>query len=77
MHEDIIVSKRNISNSIKSLDRMNRRVPNSILLKMFFETKSDEIVDVFSSGPDFNTDNIYIQLNKIAPFFSNKWNNFR
>ena len=32
---------------------MNRRVPNSILLKMFFETKSDEIVDVFSSGPDF------------------------
>ena len=37
MHEDIIVSKRNISNSIKSLDRMNRRVPNSILLKMFFE----------------------------------------
>ena len=77
MHEDIIVSKKNISNSIKSLDRMNRRVPNSILLKMFFETKSDEIVDVFSSGPDFNTDNIYIQLNKIAPFFSNKWNNFR
>jgi len=77
MHEDIIVSKINISNSIKSLDRMNRRVPNSILLKMFFETKSDEIVDVFSSGPDFNTDNIYIQLNKIAPFFSNKWNNFR
>jgi len=77
MHEDIIVSKRNISNSIKSLDRMNRRVPNSILLKIFFETKSDEIVDVFSSGPDFNTDIIYSQLNKIAPFFSNKWNNFR
>ena len=77
MHEDIIVSKRNISNSIKSLDRMNRRVPNSILLKMFFETKSDEIVDIFSSGPDFNTDIIYGQLNKIAPFFSNKWNNFR
>ncbi|MGY8945452.1 MAG: type IX secretion system protein PorD [Flavobacteriales bacterium] len=73
MHENILLSKKNISNSINSLERMNRRVPNSILLRIFFETKSDEIVDVFSSGPDYNTEILFNRLNKIAPFFSNKW----
>ena len=56
---------------------MNRRIPNSILLKIFFETKSDEIKDIFSSGPDLDTVNLYNQLNRMAPFFSNKWNNLR
>lgn len=77
MHNDILLSKKNISNSIISLERMNRRVPNSMLLKIFFETKSDEIVDVFSAGPDFNTGILFNQLNKMAPFFSNKWYNIR
>ena len=77
MHNDILLSKKNISNSIISLERMNRRVPNSMLLKIFFETKSDEIVDVFSAGPDFNNGILFNQLNKMAPFFSNKWYNIR
>ena len=77
MHDDKLLSKKNISSSIISLERMNRRIPNSILLKIFFETKSDEIKDIFSSGPDFDTAILYNQLNRMAPFFSNKWNNIR
>ena len=77
MHKDKLLSKQNISYSIISLERMNRRIPNSILLKIFFETKSDEIKDIFSSGPDLDTVNLYNQLNRMAPFFSNKWNNLR
>ena len=77
MHKDKLLSKKNISSSIISLERMNRRIPNSILLKIFFETKSDEIKDIFSSGPDLDTVNLYNQLNRMAPFFSNKWNNLR
>lgn len=77
MNDDKLQSKQNISNAIISLDRMNRRVPNSILLRIFFDTKSDEIVDIFSGGPDFDTANLYNQLNRIAPFFSNKWNQIR
>ncbi|MBT4958497.1 MAG: DUF4835 family protein, partial [Flavobacteriaceae bacterium] len=38
MHKDKLLSKKNISSSIISLERMNRRIPNSILLKIFFET---------------------------------------
>lgn len=77
MHKDKLLSKKNISSSIISLERMNRRIPNSILLRIFFETKSDEIKDIFSSGPDLDTVNLYNQLNRMAPFFSNKWNNLR
>ena len=77
MHKDKLLSKKYISSSIISLERMNRRIPNSILLKIFFETKSDEIKDIFSSGPDLDTVNLYNQLNRMAPFFSNKWNNLR
>mgnify|MGYP003970040859 FL=1 len=77
MHKDKLLSKKNISSSIISLERMNRRIPKSILLKIFFETKSDEIKDIFSSGPDLDTVNLYNQLNRMAPFFSNKWNNLR
>tara|TARA_B110000438_G_scaffold39778_1_gene39686 strand:- start:4138 stop:5031 length:894 start_codon:yes stop_codon:yes gene_type:complete len=77
MYDDVLLSKQNISSSIISLDRMNRRVPNSLLLRMFFETKSDEISDIFSGGIDYDTTNLYSQLNRMAPFFSNKWNNIR
>tara|TARA_B110000503_G_scaffold54194_1_gene87061 strand:+ start:37466 stop:38356 length:891 start_codon:yes stop_codon:yes gene_type:complete len=73
MHENILLSKNNILNSILSLGKTDRRTSNSLLLKLFFETKSDEIVDIFSSGPGLNTEILYNNLNKIAPFYSNKW----
>ena len=62
---------------IISLQKMNRRTPNSLLIKVFFDTKSDEIKDVFSSGPKINTGNLSQQLNRLAPFFSAKWRNIR
>jgi len=77
MHKDRMIAKKNILKSILSLNRMNRRIPNSILIKTFFETKSDEIVEIFSGGPEISTENLLNELNKLAPFFSNKWNNIR
>ena len=77
MYDNKLLSKQNISSAIISLDRMNRRVPNSILLRIFFDTKSDEIIDIFSGGPDFDTAKLNNQLNRMAPFFSNKWNQIR
>jgi|TARA_B110000259_G_scaffold128311_1_gene144919 hypothetical protein len=77
MHDDKLLSKKNIASSIVSLERMNRRIPNSMLIKIFFDTKSDEIRDVFSAGPDIDTGKLFNQLNRMAPFFSNKWTNIR
>jgi len=77
MHENLEKSKENIIRSIISLDKMNRRTPNSLLIKVFFDTKSDEIQDIFTSGPQVDTDLLYQQLNRLAPFFSSKWRNIR
>ena len=77
MTKNIIEAKTNISSSIISLELMNRRTPNSMLIRIFFETKSDEIQEIFSSGPQFDTSLLYNQLNRLAPFFSQKWNSIR
>jgi len=77
MSKNIIEAKTNISSSIISLELMNRRTPNSILIRIFFETKSSEIQEIFSSGPQFDTSLLYNQLNRLAPFFSNKWSSIR
>ena len=72
-YDDILQAKLNISESIIDLGKMNRRTPNSNLIRIFFETKSDEIKEIFSSGPQFDTSLLFSQLNRIAPFFSSKW----
>jgi len=77
MHENLEKSKENMIKSIISLDKMNRRTPNSLLIKVFFDTKSDEIQDIFTSGPQVDTDLLLQQLNRLAPFFSSKWRNIR
>lgn len=77
MSKNIVEAKTNISSSIVSLELMNRRTPNSILIRIFFETKSSEIQEIFSSGPQFDTSLLYNQLNRLAPFFSNKWSSIR
>ncbi|MDB4643225.1 DUF4835 family protein [Flavobacteriaceae bacterium] len=66
-------AKQNIINSIASLNRLYSRRPNSFLNQIFFDAKSDEIVDIFSDGPEVDFQSSLNLLNKIAPFFGPKW----
>ena len=66
-------AKRNIINSIASLNSLYSRRPNSFLNQIFFDAKSDEIVDIFSDGPEVDFQSSLNLLNKIAPFFGPKW----
>jgi hypothetical protein len=52
---------------------MNNRRPNSYILKVFFDAKSDEIQDIFSAGPSVEITNLISMLSKVAPMHSNKW----
>ena len=73
MFEDVKKSKINISKSIISFERMNSRRPNSYILKVFFDAKSDEIQDIFSAGPSVEITNLISMLSKVAPMHSSKW----
>ena len=77
MHSDIFSAKKNIANSISSLKSLQQRKPNSILLKILFDSKSDEIKDIFSGGSFFDVTSLVSDLNYLNPFLSNKWNSIR
>ena len=71
------VGKQTISKSISDLKSLSESRPNSLVVKLFFDTKSDEIVQIFSGGPSFETSQLREDLNRIAPFFSAKWAEIR
>ena len=77
MHSDILSAKTNIATSISSLKSLKRRYPNSILIKILFDSKSDEIKDIYSGGSFFDVTNLVSDLNYLTPFFSNKWNSIK
>ena len=68
-------SKKAILESIMLLDQMNKRRPNSYILRIFFDSKAEEILDIFSGGPSLPVSNLISTLNKIAPNHSDKWRN--
>jgi len=76
MHNNLIEAKNNIITYLSYLKPLKRRNPNSILLKILFDAKSDEINEIFLGGPEINTEELVNDLNYLSPFFSNKWNSF-
>ena len=77
MTTDIKLAKENIFSSLKKLDNLNNRRPNSFLIQFFFDTKATEIVSIFSDGPSIPTTEIKQLLKKIAPFYNNLWREIR
>ena len=71
------VGKQTISKSISALKSLSESRPNSLVVQLFFDTKSDEVVQIFSGGPSFETSQLREDLNRIAPFFSAKWAEIR
>ncbi|WP_426430753.1 DUF4835 family protein [Winogradskyella sp. HB-48] len=77
MAEDTKKGKSEIVSTISELQNIHRRRPNSYVLRVFFDAKSDEIMDVLSGGPSVNIVEAVDILNKIAPMHSQKWRNIK
>jgi len=75
MSENIKLGKELIATSLKAFETMNRRRPNSFLLRTFFDAKADEIEQIFSDGPNVNIASLKETLQKVAPMHSSKWQN--
>jgi len=71
------IGKQTISKSIADLRSLSDSRPNSLVLQLFFDTKSDEVVQIFTGGPSFDTSQLRDDLNRVAPFFSSKWAEIR
>lgn len=77
MNENPKLGKEKIANVLKQLGNMNRRRPNSYILRVFFDSKADEIEQIFSGGPKVNIVEVTEMLNKVAPMHSSKWRNIK
>tara|TARA_B100001057_G_C22854157_1_gene952101 strand:- start:2169 stop:3056 length:888 start_codon:yes stop_codon:yes gene_type:complete len=73
MTENPIEAKNNIINALLPLENLYDRRPNAMLLQMFFDAKADEIVNLFSDGPEVDFDRASKMLKKIAPFYQPQW----
>jgi hypothetical protein len=73
MAEDTKKGKSTVIDTLSELQKIHRRRPNSYLMRVFFDAKSDELMDILSGGPSVNITEAVDILNKIAPMHSQKW----
>lgn len=69
--------KQVIQGTMNLFSTMQKRRPNAFLTQIFFETKSDEIANIFSDGPKVDIVKLKETLNNVAPYFSSTWNNIK
>jgi len=69
--------KTEVINALTELQKIHGRRPNSFLMRVFFDAKSDEVMDILSGGPSVNITKAVDVLNKIAPMHSQKWRNIK
>ena len=73
MNEDVLDAKSKITDAVKLLKNANRNYPSSFYLKLFFDAKADEIVNIYSAQNTFGTSEIIGILNEVSPENSSKW----
>ncbi len=69
--------KQVIAGTFKLFETMQKRRPNAFLIQTFFDAKSDEIKDIFSDGPKVDVVKLKKTLSKVAPTYSNIWNDIK
>ncbi|RZN78908.1 MAG: DUF4835 family protein, partial [Winogradskyella sp.] len=67
MHKDLKKAKEEILSSVSDLQKMHGRRPNSFLMRVFFDSKANEVSSIFSGGPSVNISQLINTLNKISP----------
>ncbi|MFT6929646.1 MAG: hypothetical protein ACJAQ7_001128 [Sediminicola sp.] len=69
--------KQVIAGTMRLMETMVKRRPNAFLIQTFFDAKSEEIRDIFSDGPKMDIVQLRETLARIAPFYSNTWNEIK
>jgi len=71
---DEVAAKQNIIATLNNFQSINRFRPNSLLQQMFFQSKSDEIFNLFLLFENKSEINeLKKLLINLAPFYTNKW----
>nr|WP_315153714.1 DUF4835 family protein [uncultured Flavobacterium sp.] len=77
MSQDLKKAKETIKSSLLNLAKLNGTKPNSYLLRVFMDSKSDEIVSIFTGGPSISITDMVDSLNRTSPSNSSKWQSLK
>jgi len=73
MATDAKSGKAFIAEAIQLLKNVYDRRPEAYLLRVFMDSKVNEITDIFKDGPLFNTSQVRNNLQKISPLNADNW----
>lgn len=73
MNQDLKTAKEEIKTAVGTLSKLHSVRPNAFLTRVFFDAKSDEIVSIFSGGPNVPIADLVENLNTTSPLNSSKW----
>ena len=71
--DDLLKGKEAIKMAILNLNKIQEPRPNSFLVRLFFDAKSDEVQTIFSGGPKTDITAMVENLNRFSPQNSSKW----
>jgi hypothetical protein len=67
--------RANIANSLRDIQKVFRRRPSIYILQMFFDSKADELVNVFSKSFPDERSRVLAILNEVDPSNGSKYKN--
>ncbi|MFZ9756142.1 MAG: DUF4835 family protein [Bacteroidia bacterium] len=76
-HEDPVAGRAAISESLKALEDFNRSVPNSMIQKVFFQTKWPEIVEIYKGANPAEQASILKLLSSLDPSNTQRYEKIR
>jgi len=77
MASDSKSGKEAIRQALATLNEVSKVRPNAFLTRVFFDAKSDELVGVFSGGPNIPISDVVENLNRLSPLNASKWANIK
>jgi len=77
MADDLVKGKEGLKNAILSLSKIHSVRPNAYLTRVFFDTKADEILSVFTGGPKVDITSLVDNLNRVSPLNAANWSKIR
>lgn len=77
MSESPNKGKEGIKNALLELQKIHSIRPNAFLTRIFFDAKADEILAVFSGGPQVKITDLVDNLNRVSPLNASKWATIR
>jgi len=77
MHKDIEQGRSEVTNAIARLQKVARNVPNSFLMRVFFNGKTTEIINIYSQALAAEKNKVIQMLKEIDPANSARWEKIR